>query len=66
MLADWMNEMGLASLKPALAALVLPPAPMIALALGGAWLARTRPRTGRAVSALACAALWLCWCEGSA
>ena len=40
-------------LKKIAAALVLPPAGLILLALGGLWLARRHPRTGRTISVLA-------------
>jgi len=45
MIADWLTAAGLGSIKPVLAALVLPPVPFIALALAGAGVARARPRS---------------------
>ena len=59
MIADWMTSHGLGALKPLLAALALPPVPLLALACAGAWVARARPRTGRWITALACLAAWL-------
>jgi len=66
MIADWLTSLGVGSAKPVLAALLLPPAPLLALALGGAWLARARPRAGRWVAGLACAGAWLASCTGAA
>jgi uncharacterized SAM-binding protein YcdF (DUF218 family) len=66
MIADWLTSLGLGSAKPVLAALVLPPAPLLALAFAGAWLARARPRTGRWLAGLACAGAWLASCNGAA
>ena len=66
MIADWLTSAGLGALKPALAALALPPVPFIALALLGAGLARRRPRTGRWLVVLACVGLWLGACVGTA
>ena len=71
MFADWMTSHGLGAAKPLLAALALPPMPLLALACAGAWVARARPRTGRWMTALACLAAWLAsstaaaeWVEG--
>jgi uncharacterized SAM-binding protein YcdF (DUF218 family) len=66
MLADWMTSHGLGSLKPVLSALALSPAPLLVLALAGAWRARTRPRAGGALVVLACVGLWLSGCNGVA
>jgi uncharacterized SAM-binding protein YcdF (DUF218 family) len=66
MIADWLTSSGLGSLKPALAALVLPPVPFIALAFAGAWAARARPRTGRWLVLVACLGIWLGSCAGAA
>lgn len=66
MIADWLTSLGLGAAKPALAALVLPPVPLLALAFAGAWLARARPRTGRWLAGLACAGAWLASCTGAA
>jgi uncharacterized SAM-binding protein YcdF (DUF218 family) len=66
MIADWLGSSGLAGVKPFLAVLALPPVPLLFLALVGAWLARARPHTGRALVVLACLGLWLAACVGSA
>ena len=66
MIADWLTSLGLGSAKPILAAIVLPPAPFLALAFAGAWLARTRPRTGRWLAGIACVGAWLAGCAGAA
>jgi uncharacterized SAM-binding protein YcdF (DUF218 family) len=66
MIADWLTSLGLGAAKPALAALVLPPSPLLALAFAGALLARARPRTGRWLAGLACAGAWLASCTGAA
>lgn len=50
--------------KGVLVAWVLPPGPGLALALAGAWLARSRPRAGRALAAIGCVLVWLGACEG--
>ena len=59
MIADWMTSHGLGAIKPLLGALVLPPVPLLALACAGSWAARARPRTGCAITTLACLAAWL-------
>jgi len=66
MIADWLTALGLGSMKPVLAALVLPPVPFLALAFAGAWLARARPRSGRWLAGLACVAAWLSSSTGGA
>lgn len=66
MIADWLASSGLGAAKPVLAALVLPPSPLLALAFAGALLARSRPRTGRSLAALACVGAWLASCTGAA
>ena len=66
MIADWLTSLGLGAVKPSLAALVLPPAPLLVLAFAGALLARSRPRTGRWLAGIACVALWLTCCKGAA
>jgi len=66
MLADWLTSHGLGAVKPLLAALALPPAPLLAVAFAGTWLARARPRTGRCITGLACVAAWLASCTGAA
>jgi len=66
MIADWMMSQGLGSLKPVLSALALPPMPLLALALAGACVTRSRPRTARTLVVLACVGLWLCTCSGFA
>jgi uncharacterized SAM-binding protein YcdF (DUF218 family) len=53
-------------IKPVATALVLPPAPLILLAVAGAWLARRRPRAGSALVLVAAALLWLSACNGAA
>jgi uncharacterized SAM-binding protein YcdF (DUF218 family) len=66
MIADWLTSLGLGAAKPALSALVLPPSPLLALAFVGALLARSRPRTGRWLAGVACAAAWLASSTGAA
>ncbi len=66
MIADWLTAAGLGSLKPVLTALLLPPAPFVALALAGAGLARARPRTARALVVVACVGVWLSCCVAPA
>jgi uncharacterized SAM-binding protein YcdF (DUF218 family) len=66
MLSDWLTSIGAGGLKPVLAEFVLPPVPLLALALAGAWQARARPRLARTLVALACVALWLASCSGAA
>jgi uncharacterized SAM-binding protein YcdF (DUF218 family) len=66
MIADWLTSSGLGAVKPVLSALLLPPTPLIALALAGAWATRKRPRTGRALVTLGCVGLWLTCCTGAA
>jgi uncharacterized SAM-binding protein YcdF (DUF218 family) len=66
MSADWLAASGLGLLKPVVEALLLPPTPLLALALAGAWVARRRPRAGGSLVALACVLLWLSACVGAA
>jgi len=66
MFADLLTSAGLGPLKPVVSALVLPPVPFLALALAGAFLARARPRTGRALAAAGCLGVWLGCCVGAA
>jgi uncharacterized SAM-binding protein YcdF (DUF218 family) len=66
MSADWLVASGLGTLKPVVEALLLPPVPLLALALAGAWVARRRPRAGGGLVVLACVLLWLCACTGAA
>jgi len=66
MIADWLTAAGLGSIKPVLAALVLPPVPFIALALAGAGVARARPRTARWLTAVGCIGVWSSCCTGVA
>lgn len=66
MIANWLSSMGLAGMKPVLAALALPPVPFLVLALAGAWWARTRPRLGRGLVAFACVSIWLASCNRGA
>jgi uncharacterized SAM-binding protein YcdF (DUF218 family) len=66
MIADWMSSVGLGGLKPVLSALALPPVPLLALALVGACVTRSRPRTAGTLVVLACVGLWLCTCSGFA
>lgn len=58
-----MNELllnwGLAPLKALLSFLLLPPLPLLALALWGGWWRRRRPLAGALLLALALAGLWL-------
>ena len=64
--ADWLTSSGLGSLKPVIAALLLPPVPFLALALAGAGLVRRRPRAAQVVLVLACVGVWLTCCVGAA
>ncbi len=66
MISDWLTAHGLGTVKPLAAALVLPPVPLLAVAFAGAWVARTRPRTGRWMAGLACAVAWLASTTGAA
>jgi len=66
MLADWMTAAGLGALKPAIAALLLPPVPFLLLALAGAALARRRPRASRWLVAAGIVGAWLGCCSGAA
>ena len=66
MIADWLTSHGLGTVKPLLAALALPPAPLLALAFAGAWVARARPRTGRWMAGVACILAWLASSTGAA
>ena len=66
MIADWLTAAGLGSIKPVLAATVLPPVPFIALALAGAGVTRARPRAARWLVAIACAGIWSSCCTGVA
>ena len=66
MFADWLTSAGLAGVKPVLAALLTPPVPFLVIAVAGACMARSRPRTARALVILACVATWLCACSGFA
>lgn len=66
MLADWMTDAGLGALKPAIAALVLPPVPFIVLALAGAALARRRPRASRWLVIAGCLGAWFSCTAGAA
>jgi len=65
MISDWLTSSGLGTLKPVLSAVLLPPAPLLALALAGARVTRTRPRTGRWLVALGCVGVWLSCCTGA-
>jgi uncharacterized SAM-binding protein YcdF (DUF218 family) len=64
MFTDWLTSAGLAGLKPALSALLMPPVPFVVLALVGAGLTRRRPREARTLVILACVGIWLCACTG--
>jgi len=66
MFADWLTSAGLAGVKPVLAGLLTPPVPFLAIALAGACVTRSRPRTARTLVILACVATWLCACSGFA
>ena len=66
MIADWLSSTGLAAAKPILTALVLPPVPLLALALVGLWRARRQRRCGLGLALASIIALWLCSCEGAA
>jgi uncharacterized SAM-binding protein YcdF (DUF218 family) len=63
MIMAWLTSSGLGAIKPVLAALVLPPVPLLALALAGAWWAPARPRTGRLLVTVACIGLWFSSCN---
>jgi len=56
---DWLVQWGLEAWKPALRVLVMPPVPMLLLALLALGLARRRPRLGRSLGLLAVLATWL-------
>lgn len=56
---DWLVGWGLEAWKPALKLLLLPPVPMLLLALLGLLLLGRRPRLGRALAALGLLATWL-------
>ena len=59
MIADWLTSAGLGGLKPVAAALLLPPVPMLVLALAGVGVMRARPRAGRWLVLLAVVGVWL-------
>ncbi len=65
MIADWLTSSGLGAIKPVFSALLLPPAPLLALALAGAWVTRRRPRSGLWMVTLGCVGLWLTCCTGA-
>nr|MDH4391235.1 YdcF family protein [Aquabacterium sp.] len=56
---DWLVQWGLQAWKPAFKLLLLPPAPMLLLALLGLLLLGRRPRLGRALAGLGLLATWL-------
>jgi len=64
MIADWLSSTGLAAAKPDVTALLLPPVPLLLIALLGAWRARRQRRAGAGLVVFALAGLWLCGCEG--
>ena len=66
MFADWLKSVGLASAKPYVVAIVLPPVPLIVLALVGAWLLARKRRGGWVAVVPACVGLWLAGCDGFA
>jgi len=66
MLSDWMTSTGLAALKPAISALLLPPVPFIAFMLVGAAIARKRPAACRWLLVVGCAGVWFGCCNGAA
>ena len=57
--------LGIESWKPALAALLLPPVPLLLLVLLGAWLMLRRRLFGATTLGLGIALLWLSHCAGS-
>ena len=59
-----LTDLGLASWKPLLTALALPPVPLLALLLGAAALLWTRRGVGWLLFTLATAGLWLTACAG--
>ena len=59
MFADWLTSTGLGAVKPVVSALLLPPTPFLIIALAGAGVARSRPRTGRALVVISCVSIWL-------
>ncbi len=61
-----MTAAWLGAIKPVFSTLVLPPTPLIVLALAGAWLARRHPRAGRTLVVVAAALLWVCASTGAA
>ena len=66
MFADWLTSTSLGVAKPALTALVLPPTPLLLLAVFGAWRLRRGRRGGFGLVLAACAGLWLTTCDGFA
>ncbi len=56
---DWLVHWGLEAWKPALQALVMPPVPMLLLALLGLALVRRRPQLGRRLAVAGVLAIWL-------
>jgi uncharacterized SAM-binding protein YcdF (DUF218 family) len=56
---DWLVRWGLEAWKPTLQVLVLPPVPMLLLALLGLALLRRRPRLGRALALVGVLATWI-------
>jgi len=66
MIADWLTSAGLGAVKPVAACLLLPPMPMLALALAGAGVMRARPRAGRWMVVLAVIGIWLASSNGAA
>ena len=56
---DWLVLWGVEAWKPALRMLLMPPVPMLLLALVGLALVRRRPRLGRALAGLGVLATWM-------
>jgi uncharacterized SAM-binding protein YcdF (DUF218 family) len=63
---ELVGQLGLGGWKAIAAALVLPPTPWLALALGGAALLWKRRALGWVLTGAAMLGLWLCSCEGFA
>lgn len=66
MTADWLTSAGLGAVKPLAAALLLPPVPMLALALAGVGVMRARLRMGRWLVLVALLGIWLGSTSGAA
>jgi uncharacterized SAM-binding protein YcdF (DUF218 family) len=61
---DWFGPATSDLLRPALTALLLPPLPLLLLAVWGGWRARAGKAGGLAAVLVAVAGLWACTCAG--